>query len=66
MTCDICPYCDGSGTRDFLSGASCYYCHGKGVIEEGDPEDEDEDEDEDARLDYEREQELRDNERTGY
>lgn len=38
MSYDICPYCDGSGERDWLSGASCYYCHGKGVIEDQDPE----------------------------
>ena len=38
MSYDICLYCDGSGERDFLSGASCYHCHGKGVIEDQDPE----------------------------
>ena len=40
MTFDICPICDGSGTRDFLSGAKCYECNGLGVIEDSDPDDE--------------------------
>ena len=40
MTFDICPICDGSGERDFLSGAKCYECNGLGVIEDSDPDDE--------------------------
>ena len=38
---DICPHCDGSGERDFLSGAKCYECDGTGWKEDSDP-DEDE------------------------
>lgn len=33
---DICPRCDGTGERDFLSGARCYECNGTGWIEERD------------------------------
>jgi RecJ-like exonuclease len=40
MGFDICPICDGSGERDFLSGAKCYECNGRGVIEDSDPDDE--------------------------
>lgn len=40
---DICQYCDGTGERDFLSGARCYHCNGTGVIEDDDPDDEYED-----------------------
>lgn len=40
--CDICPNCDGTGERDFLSGARCLYCNGTGIIEEKDDEDYDE------------------------
>lgn len=31
---DLCYYCDGTGERDFLSGAKCYECNGTGWIEE--------------------------------
>ena len=34
---DICHHCDGTGERDFLSGARCLECNGTGWIEE--PED---------------------------
>jgi DnaJ-class molecular chaperone len=37
---DICPHCDGTGERDFLSGAKCYECNGTGIREETDPDDE--------------------------
>jgi len=30
---DICPHCDGTGERDFLSGARCFECGGSGIIE---------------------------------
>ena len=36
MGFDICPICDGSGERDFLSGAKCYECNGRGIIEDAD------------------------------
>lgn len=36
MSGDICWHCDGSGERDFLSGARCYECNGTGWIEEED------------------------------
>lgn len=34
MMFDICPNCNGTGERDFLSGARCYYCDGTGTIED--------------------------------
>ena len=37
MTFDICYHCDGTGERDFLSGAPCHECNGTGLREE--PED---------------------------
>jgi len=37
MNGDFCYACDGTGERDFLSGAKCYDCDGTGWIEE--PED---------------------------
>lgn len=40
MSFDICPHCDGTGERDFLSGARCYECGGTGMIEDRDPDDE--------------------------
>lgn len=40
MSFDICPYCDGTGERDFLSGARCYYCNGTGMIPDEDPDEE--------------------------
>lgn len=46
MGFDICPHCDGSGERDFLSGARCYECNGRGVIEDEDPDDDEPFEDE--------------------
>lgn len=45
-SCDICPNCDGTGVRDFLSGAKCYHCNGTGIIEDSDDDDEEFDEDE--------------------
>jgi len=45
MGFEICPYCDGSGERNFLSGAKCYECNGTGVIEDADPDDCDWDDD---------------------
>ena len=39
MTFDICPICDGTGERCFLSGAKCYECNGTGVREDDDPDD---------------------------
>lgn len=41
MTFDICPICDGTGERCFLSGAKCYECNGTGVWEDEEPEDND-------------------------
>lgn len=41
MTGDICPRCEGTGERDFLSGARCYECNGTGWREDPEPEDED-------------------------
>jgi len=38
MTFDICPACDGTGERCFLSGARCYECNGTGVREDTDPD----------------------------
>ena len=40
MSFDICPMCEGSGERDFLSGAKCYECNGLGVLQDTDPDDE--------------------------
>ena len=40
MTFDECSYCDGTGMRDFLSGAKCHDCNGRGFIEDSDPDDE--------------------------
>jgi len=31
---DVCYYCDGTGERDFLSGAPCHECNGTGWKEE--------------------------------
>lgn len=36
---DLCYYCDGTGERDFLSGAPCHECGGTGWRD--DPPDED-------------------------
>ena len=36
--CDICPKCDGTGDRDFLTGARCWECNGTGIIEDCDDE----------------------------
>lgn len=33
---DLCYHCDGTGERDFLSGARCYECDGTGWIEDRD------------------------------
>lgn len=30
----LCPNCDGTGERDFLSGARCYECNGTGWVNE--------------------------------
>lgn len=45
MTFDTCQYCEGSGIRDWLSGAPCYFCNGTGVLEDIDPDDDDDDDD---------------------
>ena len=37
---DICYYCDGTGERDFLSGARCHECNGTGWKDDDEPEDE--------------------------
>jgi hypothetical protein len=34
---DDCPYCDGTGERDWLSGARCYECNGTGISKDDDP-----------------------------
>lgn len=44
MDGDICPACDGTGERDFLSGARCYECNGTGWREYPDDDDYYEDE----------------------
>ncbi|CAB4191743.1 hypothetical protein UFOVP1229_117 [uncultured Caudovirales phage] len=31
---DFCYYCDGTGEREFLSGAPCHECNGTGWKEE--------------------------------
>ncbi len=31
---DFCYVCDGTGERDFLSGAKCYECNGTGWMPE--------------------------------
>ena len=41
MSFDICPICDGTGERDWLSGAKCYECNGLGYVEDSDPDDDD-------------------------
>ncbi len=33
---DFCHHCDGTGERDFLSGAKCYECNGTGWIDRAD------------------------------
>lgn len=40
MTFDTCPYCEGSGIRDWMSGAPCYFCNGTGGIEDEPDDDE--------------------------
>lgn len=35
---DLCYYCDGTGERDFLSGARCLYCNRTGWRDEPDEE----------------------------
>lgn len=47
MSYDLCSYCDGTGERDFLSGARCHECNGTGMIEYRDPDDEEYLDDED-------------------
>ena len=42
MSCEPCYICDGTGTRDWLSGAKCYECNGLGYVEDSDPDDDDE------------------------
>ena len=37
---DICYFCDGTGERDFLSGATCHVCHGSGWIPDAEEPDE--------------------------
>ena len=39
MNGDFCYACDGTGERDFLSGAKCYDCNGTGWIEDLDEDD---------------------------
>lgn len=41
MSGDFCYACDGTGERDFLSGAPCYDCNGTGWREELEPGDDD-------------------------
>ena len=53
MSFDICPICDGTGERDFLSGAKCYECNGTGVVSDVDPDDEEYDDEEFHTLDPE-------------
>lgn len=36
MSGDFCYHCDGTGERDWLSGAPCYECGGTGWREERD------------------------------
>jgi len=45
MLFDECPHCEGSGERDFLSGAKCYECGGKGYLEDANPDDDEYDDD---------------------
>lgn len=54
MSGDICPYCDGTGERDFLSGARCYECNGTGWIWDRDPDDEYLDEEWERQMSEER------------
>lgn len=30
----VCPDCDGTGERDWLSGARCYECKGTGFVDD--------------------------------
>lgn len=41
---ELCDYCDGTGERDFLSGARCLYCDGTGWREDEEDDFEFEDE----------------------
>lgn len=34
---DLCYRCDGTGERDFLSGATCPDCNGTGWCDDADP-----------------------------
>lgn len=34
---DDCTSCDGTGERDWLSGARCYECNGTGIAKDDDP-----------------------------
>jgi hypothetical protein len=34
---DDCPHCEGTGERDWLSGARCYECKGTGIEKDDDP-----------------------------
>lgn len=52
MITGICAYCDGTGERDFLSGARCYHCDGKGYVEESDDDFEDDDFDNDLSEEW--------------
>jgi hypothetical protein len=45
MLFDECPYCEGSGERDFLSGAKCYERDGKGYLEDANLDDDEYDDD---------------------
>ncbi len=38
MSGDLCYYCDGTGERDFLSGAPCHECNGTGWREDTEPD----------------------------
>lgn len=59
MNDDICWACDGTGERDWLSGARCYDCGGTGWIEDRELTDEERDELEDFWQDFYREESER-------
>lgn len=56
MSGDICYRCDGTGERDFLSGAPCYECGGTGWLEDRDPDDEYLDEEWEREMSQERDE----------
>lgn len=56
MSGDFCYHCDGTGERDFISGARCLWCNGTGWREDPEPDDEYLDEEWEREINEERDE----------